>query len=92
MQGLRSFTLSLRTTLRPAKGRLSPQSAIRPLWVPLEAPEDMGTGPQPLTNTHTEDPMLNKWTFQNRTAMRVATSVSGITAMALVLAAPGKWI
>lgn len=35
--------------------------------------------------------MLSKWMFENRMAIRVVTSASGMTALAVVLAAPGKW-
>ena len=35
--------------------------------------------------------MLTKWTLQNRLAIRVATSTGAMTALALVVAAPGKW-
>jgi len=35
--------------------------------------------------------MLGKWMFENRVAVRVVTSAGGMTALALVLAAPTKW-
>jgi len=35
--------------------------------------------------------MLSKWMYDNKVAVRVVTSASGMTALALVLAAPGKW-
>jgi hypothetical protein len=35
--------------------------------------------------------MLTKWLNNNRIALRVASSTGGVTALALVLAAPGKW-
>lgn len=35
--------------------------------------------------------MLSKWMVQNRTIMRLATSAGGMTALALVVAAPTKW-
>jgi hypothetical protein len=35
--------------------------------------------------------MLTKWLYDNRVVVKVATSASGMTALALVLAAPGKW-
>ena len=36
-------------------------------------------------------PMLTKWLYDNRIALRVVSSTGGATALALVLAAPGKW-
>ena len=35
--------------------------------------------------------MLSKWMFENKLAVRVITSGSGMTALAVVLAAPTKW-
>lgn len=35
--------------------------------------------------------MISKWVCQHRLAVRAITSTGGMTAMALVLAAPGKW-
>ena len=35
--------------------------------------------------------MLTKWLYDNRLAVRVVTSASGVAALSLVLAAPGKW-
>lgn len=35
--------------------------------------------------------MLSKWLLDNRVALRVVSSTGGMTALALVLAAPGKW-
>jgi hypothetical protein len=35
--------------------------------------------------------VLSKWMVQNRTIMRLATSAGGMTALALVVAAPTKW-
>jgi hypothetical protein len=35
--------------------------------------------------------MLTKWLYDNRIALRVVSSTGGVTALALVLAAPGKW-
>jgi hypothetical protein len=33
----------------------------------------------------------SKWLFNNKLALRVVSSTGGMTALALVLAAPGKW-
>lgn len=35
--------------------------------------------------------VLSKWMLQNQTIMRLATSAGGMTALALVVAAPSKW-
>ena len=35
--------------------------------------------------------MISKWIMQNQHVMRVACSAGGMTALTLVLAAPGKW-
>jgi hypothetical protein len=35
--------------------------------------------------------MLSKWMCGNRLAVRVVASAGGMTALAVVLAAPGKW-
>jgi hypothetical protein len=35
--------------------------------------------------------MLSKWMCGNKLAMRVVASVGGMTALAVVVAAPGKW-
>ena len=35
--------------------------------------------------------MLTKWLYDNRIALRVVSSTGVVTALALVLAAPGKW-
>jgi len=35
--------------------------------------------------------MLSKWMYQNRVAVRVVTSTGAMGALALVVAAPGKW-
>ena len=35
--------------------------------------------------------MLSKWMCGNKIAMRVVASVGGMTALAVVVAAPGKW-
>ena len=35
--------------------------------------------------------MISKWILQHRVALQVASSTGGMTALALVLAAPGKW-
>jgi hypothetical protein len=35
--------------------------------------------------------MLTKWLYDNKLAVRVASSAGGMTALALVMAAPGKW-
>jgi hypothetical protein len=35
--------------------------------------------------------VLSKWMFKNRLAVRVVTSAGGMTALAVVLAAPTKW-
>lgn len=35
--------------------------------------------------------MLGKWAMQNKTVVRVASSAGAMTALALVVAAPGKW-
>lgn len=35
--------------------------------------------------------MLSKWLYENRAAVRVVSSAGGMTALAVVLAAPGKW-
>jgi hypothetical protein len=35
--------------------------------------------------------MISKWMFKNRLAVRVVTSAGGLTALAVVLAAAGKW-
>jgi len=35
--------------------------------------------------------MLTKWMLDNRLALRVITSGAGMTALAVVLAAPTKW-
>ena len=39
-----------------------------------------------------EVPMLSKWMFGNSVAARVVTSAGGMTALAVVLAAPSKWV
>ncbi len=36
--------------------------------------------------------MLSKWMLKNKVAVRVATSTSAMTALALVVAAPTKWV
>ena len=36
--------------------------------------------------------MLSKWMFQNSVTARVVTSAGGMTALAVVLAAPSKWV
>ncbi len=36
--------------------------------------------------------MLSKWMLKNKVAVRVATSAGGMTALALVVAAPTKWV
>lgn len=36
--------------------------------------------------------MLSKWALNNTLAVRVATSAGAMTALALVVAAPGKWL
>jgi hypothetical protein len=33
----------------------------------------------------------SKWLLNNKLALRVVSSAGGMTALALVLAAPGKW-
>jgi hypothetical protein len=38
-----------------------------------------------------EVPMLTKWMLENRLALRVMTTGGGMTALAVVLAAPTKW-
>jgi hypothetical protein len=35
--------------------------------------------------------MLSKWMCGNRLAFRVAASAGAVTALAVVVAAPGKW-
>jgi len=35
--------------------------------------------------------MLTKWLYDNKLAVRVTSSAGAMTALALVLAAPGKW-
>ena len=35
--------------------------------------------------------MLTKWLYDNKMTLRVVSSTGGMTALALVLAAPGKW-
>jgi hypothetical protein len=35
--------------------------------------------------------MLSKWMCGNKVAMRVVASAAGMTALAVVVAAPGKW-
>jgi len=35
--------------------------------------------------------MLSKWAMNNKLAVRVASSTGAMTALALVVAAPGKW-
>jgi hypothetical protein len=35
--------------------------------------------------------MLTKWLYDNKLALRVASSTGAMTALALVVAAPGKW-
>ena len=35
--------------------------------------------------------VLSKWMLQNKVAFRLATSAGGMTALALVVAAPTKW-
>lgn len=35
--------------------------------------------------------MLSKWMCGNKIAVRVVASAGGMTALAVVLAAPGKW-
>jgi hypothetical protein len=35
--------------------------------------------------------MLTKWMLENKLAVRVITSGGGMTALAVVLAAPTKW-
>jgi hypothetical protein len=41
--------------------------------------------------TRRGDPMLSKWAMNNKLAVRVASSTGAMTALALVVAAPGKW-
>jgi hypothetical protein len=38
-----------------------------------------------------EVPMFTKWMLENKLALRVITSGAGMTALAVVLAAPTKW-
>jgi hypothetical protein len=38
-----------------------------------------------------EAAMNSKWLMQNRHVLRLVSSVGGMSALALVLAAPGKW-
>ena len=35
--------------------------------------------------------MMTKWLLQNKVLMSACTSSAGMTALAVVLAAPGKW-
>jgi hypothetical protein len=35
--------------------------------------------------------MLTKWLYDNKMALRVVSSTGAMTALALVVAAPGKW-
>jgi hypothetical protein len=44
-----------------------------------------------VTAATVEVQMLSKWMCGNKLAMRVVASVGGMTALAVVVAAPGKW-
>jgi hypothetical protein len=35
--------------------------------------------------------MLTKWLYDNKMALRLVSSTGAMTALALVVAAPGKW-
>jgi hypothetical protein len=44
-----------------------------------------------ITEETVEVQMLSKWMCGNKVAMRVVASAAGMTALAVVVAAPGKW-
>ena len=56
-----------------------------------ESPDDRCLAHRHIAAPTVEVRMLSKWMCANRLAVRVVASAGGMTALAVVLAAPGKW-